>query len=216
MNNIANNPLDSVEEPGPDIRAENAWKYIWLYPRQVFLSALKNFPGKYVVLIFAITGISSDYITLRFSETFSSSWILNLVFVIAGAMIFSYFICQLFSWLLSEAGKIFGGDASFREMRTILAWAMIPTVAASILSAGDIFVLVQNAVNQDVIIKSSLVATLLTVLSTVQFALGIWTVVLLIIGIKTVQNFSFFKALLNMILPFLVLLCIFILFIFIS
>jgi hypothetical protein len=216
VNNISNNPLDSVEEPGPDIRAENAWKYIWLYPRQVFQSALRNFPGKYVVLIFALSGLSPDYSIVRLAETFNSSLIITLSFVLAGGMILSYLISELFSWLLSEAGKIFGGDASYSEMRTILAWALVPTVVASILSVGDIFVMVQNAVNQDVTIKSSLVATLLTVLSTVQFALGIWTAVLLVIGIKTVQNFSFFKALLNMILPFLVLLCIFILFIFIS
>lgn len=213
---MINNPLDSVEEPGPEIRAENAWKYIWMYPRQVFQAALKNFPGKYVVLIFAFSGLSSDYSILRLSGAFNLSFIITLLFAIVGSMILSYLVCELLSWLLSKSGEIFGGDASFREMRTILAWALIPTVVASTLSVGDIIVSVQNAIKQDVTINNSFIASLLTVLSTIQFALGIWTLVLLVIGLKIVQSFSYFKAILNMVLPFLVLLCIFILLIVIS
>jgi len=198
------------------VSPKNAWKYIWIYPRQVFQSALRNFPGKYVALIFALSGVSLDYSINRFSETFNSSRILALSFTLVGSMILSYIINELFSWLLSEAGKFFGGAASFKEMRTILAWSLIPTVAASVLSAGDIIVRVQSSVSQDVPIKSSFLASLLTALSTIQFALGIWTFILLMVGVKTVQNFSYFKSILNMLLPFLVLLCIFTLLIFIS
>jgi len=214
--NTKNNPLDSVEEPGPAISSQNAWKYVWFYPRQVFHAALKHFPGKHVVLIFALTGISSDYITLRFSEAFSSSWILNLGFVIAGSMILAYIICQLFSWLLSKSGNIFGGIAGFREMQTILAWSLIPTVAGSILSIGDIAVLIQNAQTGDMAIKSPFISSLLPILSIVQSVLGLWSLILLIIGIKTVQGFFYWKSILNLLLPLLVLLCIFMLLIFLN
>jgi hypothetical protein len=216
VNTKNNNPLSSVEEPGPDVSPKNAWRYIWIYPRQVFQSALRNFQGKYVVLIFALSGLSSDYSIVRLSEAFNSSFIITFLYAIAGSMILSYLISELFSWLLCEAGKIFGGHASYKEMRTVLAWSLIPTVGASVLSVGDIIVRVQSSVSQDVPIKSSFLASLLTALSTVQFALGIWTFILLMVGVKTVQNFSYFKSILNMLLPFLVLLCIFTLLIFIS
>ena len=209
---MQDNPLDAVKEPGPDITSKNAWQHIWLYPKQVFQSALSDFPGKNAYLFFALAGLSLDSLLNALSLIFYEYKMLSLLFAILGSMLFAYILSEFYAWVLSKVGLAIGGKANYQEMRTVLTWAYLPTVFAAILSLGDLAVFAENLLINDVPIESPLISIVLPISDIIQLLLGFWTFVLLAIGIKTVQGFSYFKAIVNMILPiFVIALFIFIL-----
>ncbi|MFN9798529.1 MAG: YIP1 family protein, partial [Bacteroidota bacterium] len=123
----------------------------------------------------------------------------------------------LYAALISWTGKWLGGEAGTLSILRILAYAMLPSIVAFV------FLIPQIAVHgielfkkeghvagggwlSNVMMFSSLI---------IQTVLSIWTAVLAIVGISVVQNFSMGKAIVNAILPALVIGIPLVLFIFI-
>ena len=202
------NPLDLAEEPDPDISAKNAWITIWTHPRLTFNTALRDFPNKYVIFIFAFSGLANTPSLQLFSPIFNRSYVLSASFTIAGAMLFAYVLNELFAWAYAKTGVYLCGKASVGQFRTVTAWAFIPLVLAAIFSFADVVMSIQNSIQQNVEIENNLIASILPILEVLKIILTIWSIVLMVIGTVLIQKFGYVKAIINLLIPFVLLIVI--------
>jgi len=191
---------------------------IWFSPRKVFRHIVDTDYDKYFTVLLVLSGIVSAFDRAERSDMGGSLPLMGVVIitVLLGALLgwISYY---LYAALISWTGKWLGGEAGTLPILRILAYAMLPSIVAFV------FLIPQIAVHgielfkkeghvagggwlSNVMMFSSLI---------IQTVLSIWTAVLAIVGISVVQNFSMGKAIVNAILPALVIGIPLVLFIFI-
>jgi len=122
----------------------------------------------------------------------------------------SYYLAAYF---LSYAGDLMKGKANDRDFRVVVAWSLVPAIL-SLLVIIPQFIFYgagSNNFNFDAYFTSEKLP--LTALIIIKGVLGIWSVVILVKGIAYIQNFSIGKAILNIILPVLVILDVVLLFV---
>lgn len=176
---------------------------IWTSPRKVFKYIHEHQYDKYVHLLIVLGAINQS---LSRAEERGAGDDMSLVQVIilatlAGGL-FGWISYYLYAALLSWTGKKLGGNADTTAMFRVFAYSMIPSVIALIIFIPAILVFGNELFKSEVVFEESLVKTI-TFWGTaiLELILGIWGIVLLVIGISEAQKFSIGKSILNMILP---------------
>lgn len=185
----------------------NPWWQIWLQPRQTIRHLVDTDPKLHfwVLVIFygliraVLTGIQTSL-----GDVFSPRQIAGFI-LIAGPLagvIGVYFTASL----LELVSRLFGGRAEGQSIRTVLAWATLPMVVLAIVGILPSLVMFGSSVftepgvriqqlflsgNQpDDLLKRGLLgwSVGLEILGSMYF------LVVTVIGLAEVQNFSFWKA----------------------
>jgi len=171
--------------------AQNPWLTMWVQPRATIRTLLKKNPH------YGVFSLSTIYILQDFCNSFNY-WSIGMYsspyFLFVSALALSPFLGLLWlyvsAWILDVTGMWFGGKAPPLPLRTALAWSKLPTTIALLmwfilLLAKPDYVFILDALDTTVFIYF------------ITLVLWIWSIVLLIKGVREVQSFSLGRAIAN-------------------
>lgn len=195
----------SPEENKPEstsINEENLLTKIWFSPTATLTYILKNCPQKYVLVLFALGGIVRSVergIDKEMGEKMSTFGVLGFAFVLGG--LFGWITYYLYAWAISVSGNWMSGQAEPAALRTVIAWALVPTVCSLTLLIPQLFLFGDDLFRADALDMTFETSSLHFFFAILKISLSIWSVVILVKGISLVQNFGIGKSILNMMFP---------------
>ncbi len=180
---------------------------IWTSPRLVFKFLNDNRYDKYVHILLVFAGISRTFdraSTKNMGDDMSLLAVLVLCIILGGLLGWiSYYI---YAALMSWTGKWLKGQGDTNSLLRMISHAMIPSIVALALLIPQIVLFGNGIFRSDIDIYSSGLLSIIVFYTAliIEFGLGIWTLVIFIIGISEVQKLSIGKSILNLILPALI------------
>lgn len=177
---------------------------IWSHPRLVFkyLHEYHDDGHTHILLILAGIGKGLDRAsTQSMGDRMSLLTVLGLTILAGGA--FGWITYNIYAALMSWTGKWLKGKANSSEILRVLAYAMIPTVAALLIVGLELAIFGNGMFQSEMDLEdfSFIAQGVYYVSPFVEIALGIWTVCLAVVGISEIQKFSIGKSILNLMLP---------------
>ncbi len=181
---------------------------IWTSPRLVFKYINDNQYKKFMVLLLMLSGLTNAIERSIGKFAGSSAYVMGSLTgnIIAGALL-GWIFYYLLSALLRLSGKWLKGQGDINSILNMLAHASIPKILAIVLMLPQIAVYGTNLFMAEEINENANVSKLIIVfgIGLVQVGLGLWSIVLSIIGLSEVHKFSIGKSVLNFLFAFLIL-----------
>lgn len=184
----------------------NPFFSMWLQPRYTMRRILDGKRGP-VILLAALGGIADAL--ARISER-NGDGINTLIGVISMAT-FSGIIggiigIYILSALLKFTGKWIGGRGTYEDVLTAVAWSNVPTIWSLPVWAMGMFIFgIDFFKDASLILQASMFLNIISwILSIIFMLLGIWSIFISIKCVAEAQQFSSWKALLNFILSFVI------------
>jgi hypothetical protein len=182
----------------------NPWLSMWLEPRATIRSIVNTNPSFRFVALSAIYGLP---MALNLAQSFSMTNALPLWAILIAALVVCTFLgmigISICSWLLLWTGRWIGGDAKFESIRAAVAWSNVPnivTIAMWAVLVGFFGTQVfAKGFSETTFVGYQAGVVFLVFL--IQSIVSIWGFVLLLHALGEVQGFSAWKALLNVIIP---------------
>jgi len=181
------------------VRANNVLVKIWLHPRATLRYILVHCPYKHVTQLFLLGGIARAVGRISGQHAADVSGRVLLAATVGGA--FGWLTFWAYAWGLSLTGQWPGGRATTALFRTVVAWALLPTVLSLLPTGLALDIQSENAFRREVLDLPISSETQLLILASIQLLLAAWTVAIMLSGIQLVQGFSWGRAVLNMLLP---------------
>ncbi len=185
----------------------NPWLKMWVRPRDTVRSIVKSDPNYRIWWLAAAYGfpmLLNMAQSFSLSTTFSLGVILILAAVLAAPIGMLGFM--IISALVQWTGRWLGGVGSYLEIRAAVAWSNVTNIGTSIL-----WLVLVCVFGWQVFFKtfpqSPFIGASLAVVSSVfllETVLSIWSFVLLFQSLAEVQKFSVWRAIVNIILPFVI------------
>lgn len=183
------------------------WLSIWTKPKQT-VRAVINYNVRYRFFILSVLyGLPT---VLQTAQNLSLGSVLSLPAILIGSIIASpilgaigLLLCSLF---LTWTGRWIGGRGSFLEMRCAVSWTNatnIVTVLVWVALIGQF----KEIIFYEGFVKMPMTMTesaWLTAYFFIQLIVSIWSFILLLFAVSEVHRFSVWKALLNIVIAFLV------------
>jgi hypothetical protein len=180
---------------------------IWTSPREVFKFINTYKYEKYVTILLILAGISRtfDRASMKNMGDNFSIWGVITFCIIIGA-IFGWITYYIYSALISWTGKWLNGKGNTNSILRVLAYALIPSIISLPLLIPQIAIYGNEIFKSEGDISSGGTISNIFVYGSMflEFGLGIWTIVLCVIGISEVQKLSIGKSILNLVLPVIV------------
>lgn len=180
------------------------WRAIWTQPRATIQSLIVKDPGYGFKRLSWIYGFTT---ALSFSKMHSLITLYPLWAVLLGSLLLGIVIGLLFititAYILQWCGRLIGGNASFKQVRCVVAWSNVPVLINVLTWLLLICVFKEQAFYADfpaeVAWTNKTGLFLLAILA--NSIAAIWSFVILLQGLREVQGFSIWKGLLNIIIP---------------
>lgn len=183
----------------------NPWLEMWVHPRET-IRAIVKFNVRYLfAVIAAVYGLP---VILQFHQNMNigaetSIWITFLI-----ALILSPFVGMIalsaMAGLLYWTGKWIGGKASYLQVRAATAWSQVTSLGSIV-----VWLMMMAVFGADLFSASFGTApfighevTVLFIGFIIQVVTSIWGIVIFLNALGEVQGFSSWKALLNIAIPF--------------
>jgi len=199
--------IPQSEENKIDLSDKDIFTKIWTSPRLVFQFLNENYYDKNLYILMVLAGISSAFSRAsdkNMGDDYSLLTVLAICIIFGGLLGWlSYYI---YAALLSWTGKWISGEGDTNSLLRMISYAMLPGIASLVLVVPEIAMFGNEIFQSNIDIYSSglLSAIVYFASSTIRLILGIWVIVLLVVGISEVQKLSIGMSILNMILPILV------------
>lgn len=184
----------------------NPWTHIWTNPRET-IRKIVNFNPKYG--FFLLSFLYGLPMLFYWAQDLSLGETTSLMGIVIGSVILAIFVGMLSmtigSALVLWTGKWIGGKSSYYPIRAAISWSCVPNVLSIIIWAVLILLFGKNLF-LDSFPQQSLSTGLMLLgvgLVVIQGVLAVWAFVIAVNGIAEVQGFSAWKALLNVLIPFL-------------
>lgn len=197
MENTYENKPDPIEEVNP-------WTSIWIAPRKAIRSAITHKKTQLAFILAMIYGITS-FLDRAIGDNLGDSmpFLLVLVIALVGGAIGGLIGWWILSGLASLIGKWLGGVGTYEEMKIAVGVSYIPVALSGVLYVFDLLFL-GTSLFQDVEVAVFQVFWLLFSAS-IGVVFSFWSIFILIKGVAEAHRFSSWKALLTLVLPFIVL-----------
>ncbi len=185
----------------------NPWLRIWTDPRGTIRSIVSRDPKYRFVWLSAIYGLP---IAFNFAQNFSLATQVPLWAIWIASLILAPFLgmigISVCAWALKVTGRWIGGMGTFQTVRAAVAWSNVPSivsVAMWIVLMGVFGAQVfRREFAEMTFIGYQAGVVFLTFL--VQTIASIWGFIILLKTLGEVQGFSSWKALLNILIPFII------------
>lgn len=188
------------------MRGKNPWLTMWVRPKATIRAIVDRNP---CYGLWALSWFYGFVMLLQTAQNMSLGNSLSMVAIIILALVFaaplgwlSFFVM---GWILTWCGSWIGGKAKFPQVRAALAWSNVTSIVNVVLWAlmliGFGSMMFHGSFPSEIVITPE-EKILAVVVFTVQSVVAIWSIVLLLKSLGEVQGFSIWKALLNVILPF--------------
>lgn len=196
------NILDIVEEPGPDINESNLFRNIWLHPTATLRYILRHCPEKYVHALFLLGGAVRGMERAVASDSGEHlNFFLRLGIAVIGGAIGGWIGYHIYVWAMRVTGRWLKGNGSFNQIRTVMAWSLVPIICTIVLYALQFLLFGQDVLTRDLNFDNIAYSVGLIVMGLIGITLGIWSLVILVKGVALVNGFSAGRAFLNVVLP---------------
>ena len=182
----------------------NPWLQIWVHPRQTMQEIL-NYDVKYRFVL--LSGIYGFPLVLSFAQSLSLGRSMSLSIIFLISLVLAVFIGMLgitiSSAILYWIGKWIGGQGSYLEVRSAVAWSNVPNAIQIVLWLVLLAGFGNKVFDQDFTNTPFVGGDLgfVVCLFLAQAALGIWSFVILLHTLGAAQQFSAWKSLLNIFIP---------------
>ncbi|HEY5234626.1 MAG TPA: Yip1 family protein [Rhabdochlamydiaceae bacterium] len=183
------------------------WRSIWIEPRKTIRSIVRTDAKLYFWLL---SWIYAFPILLHMAQNFSLGEVYSMVLIVALAVVAAPFVgwvfLSLFAVMLLWTGRWIGGQSNYMGLRAAVSWSNVPNTINIVLWAllaiqfGSVL-FTQGFMQMD--LEGSQL-TLVAVIFLVQAVLAVWTLVILLNTVAEVQKFSVWKAVLNVVMPFVI------------
>lgn len=189
----------------PDSKSDSElFTRIWIFPREVFRYIQETKYSRHLTVILILAGIVRAFSRAadrNMGDNHSLAVVVGTSIVLGGLLGWiSYYI---YAFLLSWTGKWIGGKAESKDLLRVLAYGSIPSIVALIFLIPQIgiygvalFQSESELVGAGILENSAFWGAMI-----IEIILGIWTLVLIIIGVAEVQQMAVLTAILNLILP---------------
>ena len=182
------------------------WLALWTRPRETVRHLIDHRPGYGVLLLAALSGISSSLgqsSSQNTGDRFGLGTIL-LVAVVFGPL-FGVLLLYFAGWLVSVTGRWLGGHAPPAHVRTAIAWGSLPNVAGLLLWIPAIALAGRELFTSETpeLTAHPLLALLLVPIGLGWITLAIWGLVATVKGLGEAHGFSAWRALASLVLAFL-------------
>ena len=181
------------------INRTNLFRKIWTEPRATLSYILANQVDDHISMLFVLGGITravgraiTQYPTNKMGGAGT------LILAIVGGSISGMITYTGYAWGMSLTGGWLGGKASNAQLKIVLGWALVPTIASLLLLIPTLAVLSGEVIS----VAGPLLSSLLTMACAfLQIGLGIWATAILLKGVALVQGFTIGRSLANVLLP---------------
>lgn len=179
---------------------EEVFSNIWLNPRKVFRFLHTYQYNKYVYLLLVFAGMANAF--YKNSDHDLSTGNIFLFLVLGGLLGFigNYF----YAALLSFTGSWINGRAQTGALLRVIAFSNLPIIFSITIVIARFIVRGDGNFSEELENAGKLTYYLEYFLIFLNAVLGFWTFVLMVVGISEVQRFSIGKAILNAMLPILI------------
>ncbi|MCX6990976.1 MAG: Yip1 family protein [Chlamydiae bacterium] len=183
----------------------NPWFRMWTKPKDTIRAIVTMDPRYKFLTLSVIYGIP---LMLQMAQNMSLGFSFSLVGILLGCLVLSLFAgmigLTLAGGLLYITGKWLGGASTFLQVRCALAWSNVTNIISIILWAILIAffgtMLFTDAFATTAFTQGE--STLIFVVFLTQFVMSIWSFVLLVQSLAEVQGFTMWKAFLNILIAF--------------
>ncbi|MDR6301426.1 Yip1 family protein [Mesonia maritima] len=107
----------------------------------------------------------------------------------------------IYAAILSFAGEWLGGKASGKKFRTVIGWALIPSILGLLLLIPAILVFGKDIFSSSLSSDNLAYEIFYYIFMAIYFSLQIWSLIIFIIGVKFTQKFGTFRAIINILFP---------------
>lgn len=185
----------------------NPWFTMWLWPKRTIRQIIETDPVRLTLLISAISGIGAFLARASF-KSMGDHVSLNIILLCAiilgpiGGIIKLYFGGAILRW----TGNWIGGKGTSVQIRAAIAWSSVITIWILPLWIPELIIFGPDMFTTETprLDARPMLLLLLIGLSLFEIVVTLWGVVVFIIALSEVQGFSFWKALGNLLLAFLV------------
>lgn len=193
-------------EPAP-MEEMNPWTLVWTAPRKAVRSAITNNKAQLAFILAMIFGITSFFdraIGRNLGDTFP--FLLVLVMTLVGGAIGGLLGWWILSGISYFVGKWLGGTGTYEEMKIAVGISYIPVALTGVLYVLDLLIL-RTSLFKDVEV-SVFQALWLLFSASIGVVFSFWSIFIVIKGVAEAHRFSSWKALLTLVLPFVILMVI--------
>jgi hypothetical protein len=186
---------------------EEVFTQIWFAPKRVFKFINDTGYEKYMYVLLCLSGISRAFdraSTNNMGDNMSLPTVVLICVIVGG--LFGWMSFYIYSALISWTGKWLQGKGDTGSIIRILAYSMLPNIAAMVLLI-PLLIRYGNQTFQsatDLTSDDEIDNMLLYTIYLLDIILTVWTLLFAVVGLSEVQKFSIGKSILNIILPGLV------------
>lgn len=202
MQEILDDQLDN-----PQLTDKEIFTKIWYSPREVFRFINDNNYDNHInILLFFIGFISAlNQAREEMLGIYTSLWMIMLGSALLGPFI-TWIAYYLYAMATSWTGKWLNGQANTAAIYKMFIYASTPTATIFFFLTPLVLVYGNALFTRGNIFTSNdgSIYWMLLALAFLEFTLGIWALVLFVIGTSEIQKISTGKALLNLFLPILI------------
>jgi len=162
------------------------WLTVWGHPRKTIRAVIDRSPKKGIFWLASLYAF--QYILFNIGYSFRGPPLVTFIVALLISPILGMLWFYVFGWFLGFTGKWLKGFAKPEHLRAAFAWSKFPVFfnylvwVILVIDSGSIFFEW---------------TTLLAVMNWVTLALSAWSLVLLILMVAEVQQFSIGKSILN-------------------
>lgn len=185
----------------------NPWLSMWTQPRKTVRMIIEANPRFRFFILSAIYGFP---MALNIAQNMSLGASIPLWAIIVGALIVCTVLgiigISISTWLLHVTGRWIGGKGNYLSIRAAVAWSNVPNIATILMwfvlmgMFGAMLFSKQFSDAQFVGVQAGVVF----IVFLVQVVASVWGFILLLQGLGEAQGFSVWKALINVIIPFVI------------
>lgn len=173
-------------------------------PREAFKYINDYKYGKHLYLLLFIAGMVRTFdraSTKNMGDNYSI-WTIIAICVIFGGL-FGWITYYIYSALVIWTGNWLNGKGDIQSILRVFAYAFFPSIFILLLLVPQIAIYGNELFksDNDLYNLASTQSFILYFILFAEFALGIWSFVLCVIGISEVQKLSIVKSILNLLLP---------------
>lgn len=162
----------------------NPWVSLWLKPRLTLTYLVRRRPETWVVML-AVFGGMAQMLGNSFAQVAEPmGWRMVVPKVILGGSIAGMFGLYLWAGLVGVVGRWLGGKGRDVHLRTVLGWSNLPLMLTAVFSLPSLLYIATMGVSY----------VLSLVCFGVSLLLGAWSLVIVVVGVSVVHQFTIRKA----------------------
>lgn len=182
----------------------NPWVAIWTRPRATIRQQVERDPEAWVLALVAVAGVGhllSDASARSYGDRMDLPTLLVMALLVGP--LFGILGAYVGGWLLRWSGRLLGGSARPAEIRAAIAWSGVPYVAAMLLWIPELLLFGEELFTEATprLDAAPELQGLLLVFVAVELTAALWAFVAFLKCLGEVQGFSAWRALLNLLLP---------------